>query len=259
MKRRIEILSWICLVVVVTALMSSGCGTDETPWWNKVTGVPGSSLGFDDLWEADYPPGKNITFQARIRDGNLGRLDFSRNAGGYGVIFNNNRTVRVNAETEEVPVDRTIFLLYMLPFLGHERLGEILTGIGIDTALVVTDVQWEGRACFIVGDSLHLEEPVREDAKSLAIGGQTDRKPAIYFDAETGAVLRLITVDTTPIGLRLGDFRTYDHQLRGGAWLPTRFETYARGAGLRSRVRQSTQADGRNHAKNVYTIPDKIE
>ena len=251
---------WIFLAAVTIALlMSQGCGEQEVSWWSRVTGFQGEGLGFDDFWEADYPPGQNLSFRARIRDGNLGRLDFSKTAGGYSVIFNNGRTVRFTPESEDVAVDRTLFLLYMLPFLGPERLGKTLYDIGVDTALVVTDLNWGGRDCFVVGDSLHIEEPAREGAAPLAIRNTTERKPAIYFDAETGAVIRLITVDLTPIGVRLGDFRLFDHQLRQGVFLPTRFETHARNSGLRSRIRLTTSSDLKIHAKNLYTIPDKIE
>jgi hypothetical protein len=256
---RLRFLAGICIVIGAVTILGAGCGNEESSWWSRVTVTPDETLGFDDLWEADYPVGVNITFQARIMDGNLGRLDFSRAAGGYGVVYNNGRTVRIHDGVDEVAVDRTLFLLYILPFMGQQRLGETLYQIGVDTSLVVSDIEWDGRSCFIVGDSLHQEEPIRKDAKPLDIGGDTNRKPAIYFDAETGGVVRLITVDTTPIGKRIGDFRLFDHQQRGGGWLPNRFETYSRGAGMRSRVRLSTHAEGKSHQKNLYTIPDKID
>ncbi|MCK4305420.1 MAG: hypothetical protein KAY24_14380, partial [Candidatus Eisenbacteria sp.] len=58
-----------------------------------------------------------------------------------------------------------------------------------------------------------------------------------------------------PLGRRVGDFRLYDHKLRRGAWLPTRFETWG-SKGLRSRLDQIATGElGRVHPLGLFRIP----
>ena len=254
-KRYCTLLALLSLACVVL-LSLDGCGQEESgDWWSLVTSTEADSLGYDDFWVAMVPKGKNISFRARIADGQNGRLDFSRQAGGYSVIYNQGRMCRVMPAVNDVNIDRTIFLPYMLPFVGKERLRQVFVDINIDTTVVYSHIEWEGHLCTVIGDSLIAE-------RSMDIGGGAkpntparDQRPAFYFDEETGAVLRLITVDNTEAGIRLGDFRLFDHELRDGAWLPKRFETW-NSRGMRSQMIRETSSERKQFLPNIFDIAE---
>ncbi|MCK4304104.1 MAG: hypothetical protein KAY24_07685, partial [Candidatus Eisenbacteria sp.] len=235
---------WILVCFIgILAVLAGGCGREGqedrgTSWWAQVTGVPGDSLGFEDRWKAPGAGDRAVAFFAHIASADLARLDFSPTAGGIIIIYNHGRTVQIKPQPmEEMPVHRTLFLTYMLPFLGRERLGETLIVLGIDTTKVTRGVEWEGHRCLMVGGTEAVtSDGSPEEAHPSALR-RKEPFPAIYFDEETGAVLRLVTVSLSPLGRRVGDFRLYDHKLRRGAWLPTRFETWG-SKGLRSRLDQ---------------------
>ena len=204
--------------LLLIALICAGCAQEEPPTgdlWSRVTGVPGEQLGFEDLWEVTAGPNAGVKVAAHIRSAEMARLDFDLEEVDYSVLFNHGRTVRLMPEgPEEVAADRTMLLTYLVPFLGAPRLQAALESFGIDTSRVVYDYPWDGKRCMVVG-------------LPPADSSVTNPLPAMFFDQATGAALRLITVDLSPLGVRVGDFRLFDHESRMGAQLPLRFETWS--------------------------------
>ena len=239
----------------------SGCGRDAPPqsWWSRVTGFPGDSLGFEDRWETHGLGPAQLWLTTHIRSANLARMDTAPSGGSYTVVYNNGHTVRLKPEpVMEVSVDRTLLLTYLLPYLGRERLAPILEQMGIDTTVVEFDIAWEDYLCMRIGGG---EDPAAASGEWLQTGGGRAGVPdpkaarsAIYFDQDTGAVLRLITVADTPIGPRVGEFRLKGHEQRGGAYLPTALETYG-AKGLRSALRRVGAEDHVRHPEQMFAIP----
>ncbi len=246
------LLSLTCVVL----LSLDGCSQEESgDWWSLVTSTEADSLGYDDYWIAVVPKGRNISFRARIADGQNGRLDFSRQAGGYSVIYSQGGMFRIMPAVSEVNIDRTIFLPYMLPFIGKDRLRQILVDINVDTTVVCSHIEWEGHLCTIIGDSLKADQSMDIGDGAKPNTPVRDQKPAFYFDEVTGAVVRLITVDETEAGIRLGDFRLFDHELRDGAWLPKRFETW-NSRGMRSQMIRETSSERNQFLPNIFDIAE---
>ncbi len=250
--------------LVATVVLGCGCQREAEPvdWWMLVTGVEGDSLGFEDRWESQGAGPSGLWLAAHVRSGDLARLDASPSAGSYSVVYNHGRTVQVHPEpATEMPVDRTLFLTYLLPFMGAERLGAVLTEAGIDTSRITRDVNWDGRTCIVVGggerDTLGNPEWRRSVAGRAGVPEPARALPAIYFDQASGAVLRLITVAQTPIGPRVGDFRLRGHQPRRGARLPTVFETYG-AKGLRNRLVRTTTRDTALQGVGMFAIPPGV-
>jgi len=256
MKKCYSALYTILTLTAIISLTLAGCSEEEPQeWWSMVTGFSADSLGYDDYWTASVPAGKNISFRARISSGELGRLDFSPQAGGYTVIYNHGRMYRLMPRQEEVKLERTVFLPYMIPFVGKEELGRILYQAGVDTSLVTPHIEWEGRLCTVVGDTLVAERSMEVGADAPPNISISDERPALYIDEATGAVVRMITVDVTDIGTRLGDFRLFDHELRNGAWLPKRFETWGP-KGRRACMNLETQSDSKHFLPNLFEITE---
>ena len=238
---------WRGLSCVLIMLLGAGCAREEPPAgdpWSRVTGVPGEALGFEDQWEVTAGGNVGVKVSAHIRSAELARIDFDLENGDYAVLFNHGRTVRLMPEgPTEVDADRTLLLTYMLPFLGPDRLQAALDFFGVDTSRITHDHEWGGVQCMVIG---------LPPADSTA----GDPVPAIFFDQKSGAVLRLITVDLSPIGVRVGDFRLFDHEERMGAQLPTRFETWA-GGKLRSCLEQVSATHGAPQDVALFGIPSR--
>ena len=227
------------VLLAALCLGFAGCAGESDKWWDLVTGVPGEALGFEDRWVASGSGRGGMAVAAHVQSVDLARLDFSLPGGGYAVVHNHGRTVQVHPDRwEEVAVDRTLFLTYQIPFLGRKRLVRMLTELGIDTEAVARDVSWEGHRCIVIGAS----------------GGTQPDVPAIYFDQETGAVLRLVTVTPSRIGTRVGDFRLFDHEQRAGAYLPKRFERW-NSLGRRSRMERTAAREGVDHPTALFQMP----
>lgn len=249
------------LAAAAVVLLGTGCERETQPedWWTLVAGVPGDSLGFEDRWEPSGDGPAGLWLAAHVRSGDLARLDASPAAGSYAVVYNHGRTVQIHPEPAvEMPVDRTLFLTYLLPFMDRERLGAILTEAGVDTSRVRREVPWDGHTCIVVGggerDTLGNPEWSRSKGGRAGVPDPARALPAIYFDQDSGAVLRLITVAQTPIGPRVGDFRLRGHQLRRGAQLPTILETYG-AKGLRNRLIRTTTRDTALQGVGMFAIP----
>ncbi|MFC1572293.1 hypothetical protein ACFL6M_01720 [Candidatus Eisenbacteria bacterium] len=250
----------VLLIVVFLAILP-GCGGEggdgsKGDWWSRVTGIPGDALGFEDRWESCTQGKKPVSFASHVQSADLARIDFTRGTSTYSVIFNNGRTLRAeNSDPHAIPVDRTLLLTYMLPYLGRARLGAALASLDIDTTRVVQGVEWNGHQCLVVGmGSANTSTVTSAEDTATSESGAESREgqvPLIYFDEETGAVLRLVTVAFSPIGKRVGDFRLYDHIQRGGAYLPTRFETWGKN-GLRSCLKQASTRDGHEHPPTLF-------
>ena len=254
LARKSGVLALGILMGVVLSL-PMGCAREDR-WWGAVTGVPGDTLGFEDRWEATVQGKGGAMLEAHVCSAELARLDFSLEAGGYSVVFNHGRTVRVHpAPPREMLVDRTLLLTYMLPFMGRQRLGEALVALGIDSAQVAYGVEWEGHVCIRIGGA---GSSSAGGDSTPASGGQAPAVPAIYFDEETGAVLRLITVSNSPVGRRVGEFRLFGHQERRGAYLATRLETWSR-KGLRSTLTRVSAEDGVTLPITLFEIPRALE
>jgi len=189
-------------------------------------------------------------------------MDTAPSGGSYRVVYNHGLTVRVKPEpVAEVSIDRTLLLAYLLPYLGRERLAPIFEQMGIDTTVVEFDIPWKDHLCLRVGGGEDPTVPSHEWAQTAGgRAGVPDPKAArsaIYFDQETGAVLRLITVADTPMGPRVGEFRLKGHELRGGVHLPTALETYG-SRGLRSALRRVTAKDHVPHPEQMFAIPSGV-
>lgn len=254
----------LCTMVVGAALLlGAGC-SQEDRWWSQVTGFDGDSLGLVDRWEASVSGAARGEMIARVASGELIRLDFAAAAGGYSIVYNHGRMVRVRPDPpREMITDRTLLLTYLLPFLGRPRLGEALTALGIDTNQVAFDVTWEGQQCIrvgggdiVAGGAADAAPPVDADSSDSAppLRAEQPAEPAIYFDAETGAVLRLITVANSPIGRRVGEFRLAEHRCCGEAYLPRRLETWSPKR-LRSTLQLVESHAGDAIPESVYNVP----
>ncbi len=233
--------------VALAALLAAGCGEERTPapWWATVTGVAGDSLGFEDRWEISGAGRSGVGFTARVLDRDHARLDFSPAAGGYSIIYNKGRTARLKGGIyEDAPIDRTMLLTYLIPYLGGERLTSVLEMIGIDITRVTRDVAWAGHTCLRIGGS-----PAADSSAS-----ESELHPAIYFDQQTGAALRLVNVTESRMGTRVAEIRLFDHSRRRGAYLPTRLETWDPDE-LRSRLTRVSAREGSFSVPALYHIP----
>jgi len=251
-------------VLMAGLLIGSGCDreADDSDWWSLVTGVNGDSLGFEDRWETQEAGPPDLWIAAHIRSATLARLDASPVAGNYSVVYNDGRTIQLRPEPAiEVPIDRTLLLTYLLPFMGRARLGRVLVDLGIDTSRVRQDVLWEGRTCLVVGggerDSAGQANWQNTRGGAAGVPDPARALPAIYFDQKSGAVLRLVTVAETPIGPRVGDFRLRGHTERRGAQLPAIFETYG-AQGLRNRLARVTTQDTALQGVGLFAIPREL-
>lgn len=238
-------MKWRLLLI---ALICAGCAQENAPTgdlWSRVTGVPGGELGFEDRWEVTSGANAGVKVAAHIRSADLARLDFDIENADYSVLFNHGRTVRLLPEgPEEVAADRTMLLTYLVPFLGTQRLQAALESFGIDTQRIAYDHMWDGKRCMVVG-------------LLPADSSTTDPVPAMFFDQSTGAALRLITVDLSPLGVRVGDFRLFDHEERSGAQLPVRFETWSNDR-LRSRLVRVSAAHVPPQDVALFGIPARL-
>ncbi|MBD3236383.1 MAG: deoxyribonuclease IV [Candidatus Eisenbacteria bacterium] len=242
----------LTFLIVAASLLLGGCAREDR-WWDQVTGFTADSLGLIDRWEATVPGASGGELVARMASGELARLDFSADAGGYSIVYNHGRMVRMRpGPPQEMLTDRTLLLTYLVPFLGRARLGEALTALGIDTNQVAFDVEWQGRRCIRIGGAETAHTP-RASADS-ADAAERITAPAIYFAAETGAVLRLVTVSISPIGRRVGEFRLYDHRLCGDARLPQRLETWSP-ARLRSTLQLVESRRGEAIPAALFHLP----